>query len=561
MNSVKNYSFTNISLLRSVYFVILIVYLFSCKIDTNTNSISPTNLKVIYENDAIIHSQLNKHDWDDISCPSNIEQYNPSLDRFNCVCMQNNSWEKINSMSDIKLSNPSLSNKNFFWIQGEFYIEGNPDDYTGIYLNYVHGREIIYINNRLIAIRKISNITDIHLPTQYIISQGFLKKGKNVINLRLEIMNRRGTGLNPKIFIQHKNDFEKTRLWDNFRFKDIYGLYFITFILLAVTIIIQILIDREEKTRYLLLFSLILYIIIGLIFHIPLKLINFSLILISINSLLYVFIILFVFFFQMQYGLFLIRENKILISVLAISALLYLINGTFIRLQMFYYTLAVLTWLLSFSTAGYTLYKLNKIKPDRFKKYFFSMILITFSLITLYEFISYTAGSLYWPRQLTGYLIPVYLMMFVIYNTFESKNKRIQINQLYSQLKKIKSEKPAKLTITGTSEEKLLDVINFINENYKEDISREGLAAAINLNPNYLSSLFNAYMGKKIQEYINSLRIRDAADLVKDTDRKIIDIAYSVGFANLSTFNKAFKKETGKTPKEFRDNKGYSFIV
>jgi AraC-like DNA-binding protein len=53
--------------------------------------------------------------------------------------------------------------------------------------------------------------------------------------------------------------------------------------------------------------------------------------------------------------------------------------------------------------------------------------------------------------------------------------------------------------------------------------------------------------------YINKLRLTEAARLLTDkTGKPIAEIAYSVGYANASYFNKLFKEEYGCTPKAFR---------
>lgn len=56
-------------------------------------------------------------------------------------------------------------------------------------------------------------------------------------------------------------------------------------------------------------------------------------------------------------------------------------------------------------------------------------------------------------------------------------------------------------------------------------------------------------------EYINSLRITEAMELLKDKGKSrltIIEVAYQVGFNNKVSFNAAFKKQTGVTPTEYR---------
>ena len=100
--------------------------------------------------------------------------------------------------------------------------------------------------------------------------------------------------------------------------------------------------------------------------------------------------------------------------------------------------------------------------------------------------------------------------------------------------------------------QKINKAIAYLQENYRSDISREGLAASLDLNPDYLGKVFKTFTNKKISEYINELRIKDAAKQLKETKKNVIDIAFSVGFETLRTFNRSFLKITGLTPKQYR---------
>lgn len=102
-------------------------------------------------------------------------------------------------------------------------------------------------------------------------------------------------------------------------------------------------------------------------------------------------------------------------------------------------------------------------------------------------------------------------------------------------------------------EEKIAPILKHIKENLTLDISRESLAEEFNLNPDYLGKIFKAATGKKIGEFINELRIKTAAEKLSSTDALIIDIAYSAGFESLRTFNRAFKKQMGLSPTEYRE--------
>jgi YesN/AraC family two-component response regulator len=79
-------------------------------------------------------------------------------------------------------------------------------------------------------------------------------------------------------------------------------------------------------------------------------------------------------------------------------------------------------------------------------------------------------------------------------------------------------------------------------------------AELLNVNPNLLSETINRRTNQTFPDYINSLRIRDAQEMLKDAscNLKIAAVAHEVGFNSISVFNAAFKKHTGITPSAFR---------
>lgn len=64
--------------------------------------------------------------------------------------------------------------------------------------------------------------------------------------------------------------------------------------------------------------------------------------------------------------------------------------------------------------------------------------------------------------------------------------------------------------------------------------------------------VFKAEYGMTPKAYSDALRLKEAQRLLADTDAKVIDIAYQVGFGSLTAFYSFFKKATGKTPSEYR---------
>jgi AraC-like DNA-binding protein len=89
------------------------------------------------------------------------------------------------------------------------------------------------------------------------------------------------------------------------------------------------------------------------------------------------------------------------------------------------------------------------------------------------------------------------------------------------------------------------------------EIRLEKLATNLGIKKHLLSQLINEKKGMSFFEYINSLRVEEAKLLLKQNSKKqltVIEVAYMVGFNNKVSFNSTFKKITGKTPTEFRND-------
>jgi len=106
--------------------------------------------------------------------------------------------------------------------------------------------------------------------------------------------------------------------------------------------------------------------------------------------------------------------------------------------------------------------------------------------------------------------------------------------------------------ISVSMKKRLDKVLNYISDNYKDDLSREGLASMIDLDPDYMSKLFKVYTTKKIGDYINDMRIDEACKMIRETNLNILEISLDSGFESLRTFNRAFIKKTGITPTEYK---------
>ena len=95
-------------------------------------------------------------------------------------------------------------------------------------------------------------------------------------------------------------------------------------------------------------------------------------------------------------------------------------------------------------------------------------------------------------------------------------------------------------------------VKQYIWKNYSQEISLKTLAEAVGMSPYYLSHLFRKEMGTSFLDYLTSVRISVAKNLLKQTGMSVMDICLEVGYQDPSHFAKVFGKRVGVQPTEFR---------
>ena len=115
----------------------------------------------------------------------------------------------------------------------------------------------------------------------------------------------------------------------------------------------------------------------------------------------------------------------------------------------------------------------------------------------------------------------------------------------------------------------LRTIVSFCAQNFSENLSLSLLEEKLHLNKYYISHLFSEKLCIRFNDYINSLRVAEAGRYLLNTDLSITEISELVGFNTLRTFNRAFMKQIGVSPSEYRKadslptlrkNKGTIFI-
>ena len=96
------------------------------------------------------------------------------------------------------------------------------------------------------------------------------------------------------------------------------------------------------------------------------------------------------------------------------------------------------------------------------------------------------------------------------------------------------------------------DIVEYIEENYKKNITLAEMAESLGYEYCYFSRIFNKLFSMNFTDYINIYRFNAACEMLTESDRAMTDIAFESGFQSIRSFNSIFKSLAGVTPREYR---------
>lgn len=99
---------------------------------------------------------------------------------------------------------------------------------------------------------------------------------------------------------------------------------------------------------------------------------------------------------------------------------------------------------------------------------------------------------------------------------------------------------------------RVLDIINYIEQHYKENISFEHIAELYKMSTGHFYKFFKEHVGTTPKEYLTNYRLTHVAMDLINKDDTIIDIAFEHGFTNIKSFYTLFKRAYGVLPTEYR---------
>ena len=169
--------------------------------------------------------------------------------------------------------------------------------------------------------------------------------------------------------------------------------------------------------------------------------------------------------------------------------------------------------------------------------------------------------------QFKMHVIPVYILLYLLLGVITYSNYWIGIQALIKS-EVVTEKNPVNPLPENTnaysrlSERELqdhVDAISKLMEREKlylhETLSLRTLAAKLQKDPNLVSYVLNNVFHKSFYDYINELRIEEVKKKIDDpaySHFKIVEIGFECGFNSKATFNRVFKKITGKSPTEYK---------
>jgi AraC-like DNA-binding protein len=98
-------------------------------------------------------------------------------------------------------------------------------------------------------------------------------------------------------------------------------------------------------------------------------------------------------------------------------------------------------------------------------------------------------------------------------------------------------------------------VVQYCSQNFTKDLSLSILEEELHLSKYYISHLFGDKLGICFNDYVNSLRVSEACRFLRTTDMSITEISDASGFGTLRTFNRAFIKQMGVSPSDYKHSR------
>ncbi len=444
----------------------------------------------------------------------------------------------------------------YVWMKGEIDLD-DPTPYTGLSLGKIYFNDVVYVNGTVVGRRSTTQFQNLHCPRNYGIPRGLLHRGRNEVLVYLGLYGVEYGGLSDRVYLRTPDRFLTQSILSNFLFQQLTVGILVLFVGQIVFCVIMIIADPKDPTNVIMLLIFVVWVSYLMAIYSPYYPLGIDFRISFLWACSCIAPIFFFLFIQSYFRVHIPWLSRAYVATLLLFSTLILVNQNTVSEWFLGRVLGMAMMAVAIPGNLYFLYYISRVKPSRILIFF--IVLGVLPAMTIvgdilnYLFIQHV------PPLYHIYTLPLIVVLFMILKIRDMVKKEVQLEIAYKKLRDMIETQPGTTdkeksvpSLTPAMEKKLQQVLEFLRENFKSDISREGLARTMDLSPDHMSRMFKTYTGQRINDYINFLRIEEAARSIKGTDAKIIDIAFDVGFESLVTFNRAFLKVKNMTPSEYR---------
>ena len=116
------------------------------------------------------------------------------------------------------------------------------------------------------------------------------------------------------------------------------------------------------------------------------------------------------------------------------------------------------------------------------------------------------------------------------------------------------TKKVERIRIGKTPSKLLMQVTNYVQHNLSKPVDVDDLAKSLFISRTHLAAKFKQETGMTLTDFILGEKTEEAKRLLRYSDKSLTLIADYLGFSSQSHFTRIFKKHSGKTPREYREN-------
>ena len=440
----------------------------------------------------------------------------------------------------------------YVWLKARFSVE-HPERYSGFSLGRIYDTDKVYVNTVLVGERHRADVQEFHFPRNYSLPPGVLVKGDNDVMIHVGIYGKEFAGILGQVRLLDTKDFSRDRILDTLFFLHIPLSIMAMLLGLFVTILVFHVLSETGALVYVVLGIILTWVIHLTLLFFPIQPFPMEWRIVVLWLCFFVSSVLFVLFVQFNFRVFYRNLTWAFVAFTAVSALIALAGGSPISPDSPGRFLGAVSVLITNGLVIFFFIDLRNSLNRRTKILFWCLAFIPGEIIGL-DILNYLYGTRSIP-YFHIYGLPLLMLMIVLLyrdSMLETRGGTVLVGRGMGELHPLPAKGDGSV-VTTQVRTKLNGLLDYIHSSFNCPVTREELAEKAGLSPDYLSRMFKAHTGLKINDYLSEVRIREACRLLRENrDDKIIDIAFAVGFESLATFNRSFMKIMKLPPTEYR---------